>query len=168
MMANQAAREAENRSLSVEVRERKIALLAIEDDWTKLLPVAIRLLDFTQEYRIQLATVQMLGQRRDPEVADLLLEAWPQLSPTMRESVTTLMLTRTDRIAKLLDAIEAKKILPAQLSAAAKATLGRQTTPTLAKRIAKLIGDGGSSNRKEVIAKSETAMFGKIEVGTAH
>lgn len=158
MMANQAARDAVNTSLPLEVRETKIGVLAVEDDWAKLQPVALRLLDFRQEDRVQAATIQMLGQRRDTEVPNMLIEAWPSLSPSMRETVTTILLSRTDRITKLLDAIESKKITPAQLSAAAKATLGRQKTPALAERIAKLIGDGGSSNRKEVIAKYAAVM----------
>jgi hypothetical protein len=88
----------------------------------------------------------------------MLIDAWPKMTPTLRDKATTILLSRTDRIAKLLDAIEAKKITPAQLSVAAKATLGRQKTPALAERIAKLIGDGSSSNRKEVIEKYAVAM----------
>lgn len=102
---------------------------------------------------LQLAALEALGSYREPAVADLLIDAWPKMTPALRDKATTILLSRTDRIAKLLDAIEAKKITPAQLSVAAKATLGRQKTPALAKRIAKLIGDGSSSNRKEVIAK---------------
>jgi putative heme-binding domain-containing protein len=83
----------------------------------------------------------------------------------VREQAVTALLSRTDRIAKLLDAIEAKKITPAQLSVAAKATLGRQKTPALAERIAKLIGDGSSANRKEVIERYLTAMLGS-DAGT--
>jgi putative membrane-bound dehydrogenase-like protein len=157
-MANQAATDAENSSLPVEVRERKIALLAVEDDWQKLKPLVRRLLDFRQDDRVQLATVQMLGQRRDTEVADMLIEVWAGLSPLLRETAVTLLLSRTDRIAKLLDAIEAKKISPAQLSVAAKATLGRQKTPALAERIANLIGNGSSTNRTEVINTYLVAM----------
>lgn len=107
---------------------------------------------------LQLAALEALGSYREPAVADLLIDAWPKMTPALRDKATTILLSRTDRIAKLLDAIEAKKITPAQLSVAAKATLGRQKTPALAKRIAKLIGDGSSSNRKEVIEKYLVAM----------
>ena len=107
---------------------------------------------------LQLAALEALGSYREPAVADILIEAWPKLTPTLRDKATTLLISRTDRIAKLLDAIEAKKISPAQLSVAAKATLGRQKTPALAERIAKLIGGGSSSNRKEVIAKYASVM----------
>jgi putative heme-binding domain-containing protein len=88
----------------------------------------------------------------------MLIDAWPKMTPALRDKATTILLSRTDRIAKLLDAIEAKKITPAQLSVAAKATLGRQKTPALAERIVKLIGDSSSSNRKEVIAKYTSVM----------
>jgi len=107
---------------------------------------------------LQLAALEALGSYRESAVADILIESWPKLTPTLRDKATTILLSRTDRIAKLLDAIDAKKITPAQLSVAAKATLGRQKTPALAERIAKLIGDGSSSNRKEVITKYASVM----------
>ena len=107
---------------------------------------------------LQLAALEALGSYREPAVADMLIDAWPKMTPTLRDKATTILLSRTDRISKLLDAIEAKKIRPAQLSVAAKATLGRQKTPALADRIAKLIGDGASANRKEVIERYLTAM----------
>ena len=112
----------------------------------------------TRPAELQLAALEALGSYRDPAVADLLIDAWPTMTPALRDKATTILLSRTDRIAKLLDAIEAKKITPAQLSVAAKATLGRQKTPALAERIAKLIGDGSSSNRKDVIAKYASVM----------
>ncbi len=112
----------------------------------------------TQPAELQLAALEALGSYREPAVADILVEAWPKLTPPLRDKAVTIMLSRTERIAKLLDAIEAKRITPAQLSVAAKATLGRQKTPALVERIAKLIGDGGSSNRKVVIAKYELVM----------
>ena len=107
---------------------------------------------------LQLAALEALGSYREPAVADVLIDAWPKLTPTLRDKTTTLLLSRTDRIAKLLDAIEAKKISPAQLSIAAKATLGRQKSPALAARIAQLIGDGSSTNRTEVINTYLVAM----------
>lgn len=128
-------------------------------------PILAQLLQPSQPPELQLAALEALGSYREPTVADMLIDAWPKMTPALRDKATTILLSRTDRIAKLLDAIEAKEITPAQLSVAAKATLGRQKTPALAERIAKLIGDGSSSNRKEVIAKYLTAMLGS-DAGT--
>jgi putative heme-binding domain-containing protein len=124
-----------------------------------------RLLMPSEPQDLQLAALEALGSYREPAVADMLIDAWPKMTPTLRDKATTILLSRTDRIAKLLDAIESKKITTAQLSIAAKATLGRQKTPALAERIAKLIGDGSSSNRKEVIERYLTAMLGS-DAGT--
>jgi putative heme-binding domain-containing protein len=106
----------------------------------------------------QETALKVLASLISEKVGEWIVEALPGLTPVVREQAVTALLSRTDRIAKLLDAIEAKKITPAQLSVAAKATLGRQKTPALAERIAKLIGDGSSSNRKEVIAKYASVM----------
>ena len=121
-------------------------------------PFLTQLLQPAQPPDLQLAALEALGSYRESAVADVLIDAWPNLTPTLRDKTTTLLLSRTDRIAKLLDAIEAKKISPAQLSIAAKATLGRQKSPALAARIAQLIGDGSTSNRNEVIAKYASVM----------
>jgi putative heme-binding domain-containing protein len=121
-------------------------------------PFLTQLLQPAQPPDLQHAALEALGSYREPAVADVLIDAWPKLTPTLRDKTTTLLLSRTDRIAKLLDAIEAKKISPAQLSIAAKATLGRQKSPALAARIAQLIGDSSSTNRTEVINTYLVAM----------
>lgn len=114
----------------------------------------------SEPQEVQLAALEALGTYREPAVADMLIDAWPKMTPALRDKATTILFSRTDRIAKLLDAIEAKKITPAHLSVAAKATLARQKTPALAERIAKLIGDGSSANRKAVIETYLTTIQG--------
>ncbi|MCB1208904.1 MAG: c-type cytochrome, partial [Verrucomicrobiales bacterium] len=124
----------------------------------KGLDILARCIANLQTPDLQLAALEALGSYQLPAVADILIDSWPQLTPVLRDKATTLLLSRTDRIAKLLDAIEAKRITPAQLSIAAKATLGRQKTPALAERIARLIGDGAASNRAGVIAQYTAAL----------
>ncbi|MBK8094752.1 MAG: c-type cytochrome [Verrucomicrobiaceae bacterium] len=102
--------------------------------------------------------LEALGAYWEPVVADAIIEAWPTLTPPLREKAVTQLLMRADHVSKLLDAIENKTILPSQITAAAKATLGRQKLPYLKERIAKLIGDGSSANRKEVIDKYASVM----------
>ena len=104
------------------------------------------------------ATIETLGSYLDPAAADLLIEAWPNMTPALREKATTILLSRTERIAKLLDAIEAKKIKPAQFSVASRATLGRNKNAEIAARVAKLFGDGSNPNRKAVIDKYLAAL----------
>jgi putative heme-binding domain-containing protein len=159
-----AVEEVANSTLDSKVRLRAIQFISL-NPFEDVVPIITSLLAPSQPQDLQLAALEALGSYREPAVADLLIDAWPKMTPALRDKATTILLSRTDRIAKLLDAIEAKKITPAQLSVAAKATLGRQKTPALAERIAKLIGDGSSSNRKEVIERYLTAMLGS-DAGT--
>lgn len=163
-LVQQAAIQAIDGKLTDAARQRATRLLPLES-FEIAQGVVLKLLSFGTALELQQAALEALGSYREPAVADLLIDAWPKMTPALRDKATTILLSRTDRIAKLLDAIEAKKIAPAQLSVAAKATLGRQKTPALAERIAKLIGDGSSSNRKEVIEKYLVAM-GIKERGT--
>jgi putative membrane-bound dehydrogenase-like protein len=142
----------------LERRLSAIEVISLFDTVEGTLSLSRRLLNTKEPQELQAGIIEALGSYREPAVADMLIEAWPKLTPALRDKATTILLSRTDRITKLLDAIESKKILPSQLSAATKATLGRQKTPALAERIAKLIGDGGSSNRKEVITKYEPVL----------
>ncbi|OYW76650.1 MAG: hypothetical protein B7Z37_07555 [Verrucomicrobia bacterium 12-59-8] len=148
----------EEKNGSLPVRARSLQALTGVASLDVLQVIASSWLKPDQPAELQFAALEALGAYPAPVVAEILIEAWPKLTPILSEKAITLMLSRTDRIAKLLDAIEAKKILPSQLSAATKATLGRQKAPALAERITKLIGDGGSSNRKEVITKYEPVL----------
>lgn len=135
-----------------------LRMLSLFESLKQLQPFVLKCLIPTQPAELQLAALEALRSSSDPAAADILISAWPKFTPTLREKAAALLLSRTDRITKLLDAIEAKKILPSQLSAATKATLARQKTPPLAERITKLIGDASSSNRKEVITKYDSVM----------
>ena len=136
---------------------KALQVLSLFESFDQTKTQVLKFLAPAQPSELQNAALTILGTSRDPAVADILLNAWPTLTPALREKATTLLLSRTDRITKLLDAIEAKKILPSQLSVAAKATLGRQKTPALAERITKLLGYA-SSNRKAVIDKYAPVM----------
>ena len=154
IVANQ---NAINTNLPLDHRLRAVRLLSL-DRLENTLNTCVALMQVGVASELQVAVLETLGRYHDPAVADILINAWPKLTPVLRDKSATLLLSRTDRIDKLLDAIESKKILPSQLSAATKATLGRQKTHALAERIAKLIGDGGSSNRKAVITKYEPVL----------
>lgn len=137
---------------------KALRMLSLFEPLKQLKPLILKILAPTEPAELQMAGLEALRSSPEPIVADMLVEAWPKLTPALREKAAALLLSRTERIAKLLDAIEAKKITPAQLSAAAKATLGRQKNPALAERIAKLIDNGASASRKEIIARYATVM----------
>lgn len=112
----------------------------------------------SQPAEFQSAALETLSTYKDPEVADLLISSWQSLTPALRDKAVTLMLSRTDRIARLLDAIEAKTILSVQLSVAARAALSRQKSPALSERITNLLGTASNPNRQAVIEKYQASL----------
>lgn len=141
------------------IGQRSLALSLVPDllsaqDALQVLPAFFAT---SQPAEVQLAALEALGVYREPAVADMIIDTWPKLTPPLRDKAITLMLSRTDRITRLLDALETKRILPAQVSAAARATLQRQKDGKLAGRIAKLF-DSANSNRSEVIARYAKTM----------
>ena len=67
---------------------------------------------------LQLAAVKSLASHPDPKVSDLLLANWVGYGPNTRREVLDALLSRPDRILKLLDAIEKKWVLANELDAA--------------------------------------------------
>jgi putative heme-binding domain-containing protein len=59
---------------------------------------------------VQLAVVRVLAIHTDPKVSELLLKNWSSYAPALRRGVLEAMAWRADRILKLLDAVEAKKV----------------------------------------------------------
>jgi putative heme-binding domain-containing protein len=102
---------------------------------------------------LQLEVLTGLNSLKDCSVAEVVLKAWRGLTPAVREKAVTVLLARTDRISRLLDAVEQGRVQPAQLSAATKASLARQTRPDLAARIARLFGRSSGGNRQQIVEK---------------
>lgn len=59
---------------------------------------------------VQLAAVKSLSAHTDPKVSELLLKGWAGYGPALRREALDAMLGRADRVLKLLEAVEAKKV----------------------------------------------------------
>jgi putative heme-binding domain-containing protein len=75
------------------------------------------------------------------------------------------LLSRTDRIPVLLAALESGAVPKTQVSAASRATLGRNKNADIAARVAKLFGDSSNPNRKAVIDKYLAALTTRGDTG---
>src|SRR5262249_36826685 len=67
---------------------------------------------------IQLAAARALAAQDHPKVGEILLAGWNGYSPNLRREVSEALVARADRVRQLLDAVEKKKVLPAQIEAA--------------------------------------------------
>jgi putative heme-binding domain-containing protein len=109
------------------------------------------LLEPQQPQEIQLAAVQSLGTISDPRVAALLLEGWERYSPPVRREVLEAAFSRRERVAALLDAVEAGSIKATELDTARHAQLLNYPLKEIKTRAERLFAAQGTPNRKEVI-----------------
>ena len=82
---------------------------------------------------LQLAAIRALAPRDRAEVAGLLLASWTAYSPSVRREATEALFARTERLARLLDALEKKTVLANQLDPGAAGEASQALRPGPAK-----------------------------------
>ncbi len=80
-----------------------------------LQPTFAQLLDGRQPISVQRQTLTTLGQFADPQVATMVLDVWPALSPQLRQIATEILFSRPDFTAALFDAMDANKITVSEI-----------------------------------------------------
>jgi putative heme-binding domain-containing protein len=149
---------------AIENRTRAIALLALLES-PRLQPIAAKLLRPNEPDAVRVATIKLLGRQRDAKVADLLLEAWPTLTPAPREAALQAFAARPQLAEALLSAIEQGRIKAAEISPTARTLMTKTSNVKLRNRATKLFA--GNASRQEVVAKFQGALAlkGNIESG---
>src|SRR5262249_18210002 len=89
----------------------------------RALEVVTALLDARQPAEVQLAALQTIAPLPDPRVADRVIEHWKALSPGVRREAVEVLFARAPRLHKLLDAIEAGQVPPAEIDPLRRAQL---------------------------------------------
>jgi putative membrane-bound dehydrogenase-like protein len=123
-----------------------------------LQPTLVTLVDSRKPVEVQLAAVAAIGKFADRGVAEVLLKAFPALSPQVRESALEAIFARPERIAALLDAVEAKKFAASDVPPARVQLLTRSGTPELRDRAQKLLGAQTAGRRADVVASYREAL----------
>ncbi|HEY7329629.1 MAG TPA: PVC-type heme-binding CxxCH protein [Gemmataceae bacterium] len=101
---------------------------------------------------VQSALVRSLSLHPRPEVADLLLANWNSYSPTVRREVVEALFARADRLPRLLDAIEHKKVLSNQLEPLRLEQLRRHANSDIRRRARSLLGQQATPERQKIVA----------------
>jgi putative membrane-bound dehydrogenase-like protein len=122
--------------------------------------IARELLDVSQPQELQLAAVRMAGGINDAQVAPLLLEGWANHSPPVRREVIEAIFARRERIAQLLDAIEAGAMKAADLDLQRHQQLLQHGSKEIKERAAALFANEGTPNRKDVIESYRGVLTG--------
>jgi len=140
----QAQETAGDPKAPLEARQRAMGLLSY-GNWEALAKVAQELLSPRTPPSLQREVIRALAGRDQPAVAVLLLQAWPSAGPELRRELSEALFARLERREALLDAIQAKQVLPSQLEPHRLAVL-RQTP-----RGAKLLAGTVSPKRDQVV-----------------
>jgi putative heme-binding domain-containing protein len=142
-----------------DVKKRAAAINGLAmGKFVEVRPTLAKLVDSRKPAEVQLAAVATIGGFSDAGVADVLLAAWPALSPQVRESALEAIFARPERITALLDAVEAKKFAAADVPPARVQLLTKSGKPELRDRAQKLLGAQTAGRRADVVAAYRDAL----------
>ncbi|MDP7010535.1 MAG: c-type cytochrome, partial [Verrucomicrobiota bacterium] len=89
---------------------------------------------------VHVAIVQSLSKFSEPKVGNDLLSLWPKASGRVRAEILAALMTRPERVAALLKALETKVVAKAGISASTLAALRSQKDGGLRSRVTKIFG----------------------------
>jgi putative membrane-bound dehydrogenase-like protein len=117
-----------------------------------------KLLNVRQPQPVQAAILETLAGFDQPAVPELLLEAWPSLSPQPRASAVEVFLSRPAWIAAFLDAVDRGKINRGDVDPARMLLLKKHTDVKVRDRAAKLFAATKLARRQDVVASYQKAL----------
>jgi putative membrane-bound dehydrogenase-like protein len=123
-------------------------------------PVFEALLDNRQPDDVQLAALQALDRHDAPGVGEVIVKAWPVLTPKLRKAATDVLLSRPARAASFVDALASGKLPMAQVDAARLRQFA-QSLPDdgpLKPSLQKLLSQQSTGRRDDVVARYRPAL----------
>ncbi len=108
--------------------------------------------------RLQKAALAALARTRNAKVPELLLGDWAKRGPAQRLAVISTLLSREEWITKLLDAVETRVLVAADVPVASRQELARHANENIRKRAAALLPTAATGDRSAVIAKYQSVL----------
>jgi putative membrane-bound dehydrogenase-like protein len=115
---------------------------------------------------LQTAALTVLAHYDDPRAVRLVLDCWPSLSAPLRNHAIAALLSRTSHLSAVLDAVQARRIAPEELSATQKNFLRSYPDATVSDRAVQFFGEL-PFRRAEVVERFKPALklLGSAERG---
>src|SRR5262249_10009655 len=107
---------------------------------------------------VQAAAVAALARSDAADTPAILLKPWKGYSPAVRAAALSALLARDAWISPVLDALEKKEILPADIDAAARQRLFGYGTAAVRDRATRLLAGGIDTDRQKVIEAYRPAL----------
>jgi len=122
------------------------------------------LLTFRQPEAVQKAALETLARFERANVADVVIAAWPRLSPQIRATAAETLFSRPVWVGSLLDAVEKGKIKTGEIDPARIKLLQLFADPKIQARAEKLFAGAQLSKRQDVVAQYQKALQLKGDV----
>lgn len=119
--------------------------------------------------RLQSAAVAKLAAVDDARVPAALLEGWEAYGPELRGQVIDAMLTRRDRVDRLLDAVEQKRLSPVAIDAVRRQRLLEHADEAVRSRAGSVLAGSVNRDREKVVGqyRSDLPTTGDAARGSA-
>lgn len=143
---------------SIDHRVEAVRTLGLAEFDTELQRLFRRLLGPGQPVPMQLAISETVAKFDHPEVADLLLERWSQMTPSVRRLTIDTLLSRPAWTNRLLDAVAAEIVSPGDVDRARIQWLLTQTDEATAARLRQLFPVDRGAGREAVIAAYQLSL----------
>ncbi len=151
------AEAALNEELSLQRRRSAVELLA-SGPWDLQRKTTHALLDPRQPLELQLGAVHALSNVDTPDVADVLLEHWNAMTPQVRTAGLRIIFGRTNRLPRLLAAIERGTVSPRSLGTYERTMLLENADQAIRAQAKKLFATSHASKPSAQIERYRAAL----------
>ena len=152
-----------NADWSIHARQRAIRLLAYAP-FEMLAETSELLINVRQPPEIQLAAIQALSATDESLVASALLRNWKAYTPSVKDAVLDAILAHTNRLDRLLVALEKGSISPGSLSTAGRLRLLENPDEEIRRRAGLLLSPPKNGKRFEQLENYRAALEHKRDV----
>jgi putative membrane-bound dehydrogenase-like protein len=122
------------------------------------IPQLLGLLHPQEPQRVQSTALRTLGRFPDPTVGPALLDAWPTLTPRLREAALPVLLARTERCHALLNAVENQLLRRSDFSSLQLDFLMNHRDPEVRNRSLRLLTSPTAASREQALIRFQTAL----------
>jgi putative heme-binding domain-containing protein len=145
-----------------------IGLVAVGSE-TRAVEVLPTLLDAREPTAVQLAAIQTLSGLADPRVGPAIVAKWKSLGPSVRREAVEALFARRDRLAALLDGLEARQIAAPDIDPTRQTALLKHPDPAVRRRAEKVLGQSDRPDRAKILEsfRPTLALRGDVEHGQA-
>ena len=116
------------------------------------------LLSVQQPQSVQLAALQSLKKYSEPEMATMLLQRWPTLTPRLRSEAIAALLARPDRALALLQSIDKRAVQPSELNSTQVKFLNQHKDPKVQAEAHRLLVTRQTTGRQEIVNSYQPAI----------